>query len=107
MSPMHQPADDYKETRRGLQGRSGEAVGGMRGDTDQMMTVEALGTRVGFLCETYSTRKRHATINTLRHSYISEMRKNEMRLLDKRQLTADMLHDVYMDERYVRVWDSV
>jgi len=42
----------------------------MRGDTDQMMTVEALGTRVGFLCETYSTRKRHATINTLRHSYI-------------------------------------
>jgi hypothetical protein len=30
-----------------------------------------------------------------------------MRLLDKRQLAADMLHDVYMDERYVRVWDSV
>ena len=74
----------------------------MRSDINLSMTQEALGTRVGDLCEKYSVEHKHATINTLRHSYISEMRKNELSLLAKREMAESMLHNVYIAERYIR-----
>ena len=57
---------------------------------------------MGDLCEKYSVEHKHATINTLRHSYISEMRKNELSLLAKREMAESMLHNVYIAERYIR-----
>jgi hypothetical protein len=69
-------------------------------DPAKPMSFVGLGQAVTRIMETNTGKK--VTVNIFRHSYISMMRKCEMRLLDKEKLAKDMLHNTFIAERYIR-----
>ena len=72
----------------------------MPSDPTQPLTSARLGQVIAEIMERETGKA--ATVNIFRHAYISSLRQCEMRLLDKRKLAADMLHDTYVAERYIR-----
>ena len=70
-------------------------------ESDVVMSESDLGTRLGDLSEKYAGKR--ATLNILRHSFVSKMREREMSLLSKSNLSQELLHTIGMNELYRRI----